>query len=409
VGAFEVARTAGYEKIITLDMGGTSTDVCLCDGRIETTNENVIGHHPVSIQSIGIHSVGAGGGSIAWVDEGGLLKVGPRSAGADPGPLCYGRGTEPTVTDANVLLGRIDPDLFLGGEMKLFPEKIGGALDQLSSSLTRIEGRNWETGEIAEGIIRIVNTQMERALRVISLQRGYDTRDFTLVTFGGAGGLHACELSRALLIPRVLVPVHPGALSALGILRADVVQDVSRTLVLSSEEESLVTTLSENLVALEEEVTARLEQQGFERKTVELERSVDARYLGQSYELNIPFSNDLIAQFHKRHGQVYGYSNDGLTVEVVNLRVRARARYPLPAIPEFTVGGPEPVKEALLQEKAIRGGGKPVRFFIRSKLAAGNRFDGPAVVVEYSATTWVPEDFSVYVDQWLNLIIEPRK
>jgi len=411
VGAFEVARTAGYEKIITLDMGGTSTDVCLCDGRIETTNENVIGHHPISIQSIGIHSVGAGGGSIAWVDEGGLLKVGPRSAGADPGPLSYGRGTEPTVTDANVFLGRIDPDFFLGGDMKLFPEKIGEALDQLSASLTAVEGRTWATSEIAEGIIRIVNTQMERALRVISLQRGYDTRDFTLVTFGGAGALHACELARALLLPRVLVPVHPGALSAMGILRADVVQDISRTLVLSSEDKGLIPSLEENLVALEDEVASRLTEQGFERSAVEFERSVDTRYLGQSYELNIPFTEDLIARFHERHAQVYGYSNNGLTVEVVNLRVRARARYPMPAIPEFELAGPEPVKEALLQEKVIEGQGpdKPVKFYIRNKLAAGNRFEGPAVVVEYSATTWVPEDFSVTVDRWLNLVIEPRK
>ncbi len=409
VGAFEVARTAGFAKIITLDMGGTSTDVCLCDGRIETTNECVIDHHPVSIQTIGIHSVGAGGGSIAWIDDGGLLKVGPRSAGAEPGPICYGRGEEVTVTDANVFLGRLDPDFFLGGDIQLSPERIGPALDRLAAGLARPSDREWEQAEIAEGIIKIVNTQMERALRVISLQKGYDTREFTLVTFGGAGGLHACELARALMIPRVLVPMHPGALSALGILRADVVQDASQTLVTSTLDEDLEARLEQGLADLEARVVERLEEQGFRRDELELDRSVDARYLGQSYELNVSYSPSLMADFHRRHQQVYGYSNDSLTVEVINLRVRGRARYPLPALPEFPLEGEEPALDALIQEKRVAPGedAPQLKFYVRTKLRPGNRVHGPAVVLEYSATTWIPEGFAGTVDKWLNLVIEP--
>lgn len=409
VGAFEVARSAGYDKIITLDMGGTSTDVCLCDGRIETTNETIIDHHPVSIQTIGIHSVGAGGGSVAWIDDGGLLKVGPRSAGAEPGPICYGKGDEVTVTDANVFLGRLDPDFFLGGEIELSPEKIAPALEALAADLARHSERDWEQAEIAEGIIRIVNTQMERALRVISLQKGYDTRDFTLVTFGGAGGLHACELARALLIPRVLVPMHPGALSALGILRADVVRDASQTLLAASSEEDLGTRLDQAFSELEAKVTAQLEEQGFKAKELDLEKSVDARYLGQSYELNVPYSSKVMDEFHRRHQQVYGYSNAGLTVEIVSLRVRGRARYPLPPLPEFTEESSEPAVDALIQEKQVLNGdaGQQLKFFVRSKLRAGNKLQGPAVVLEYSATTWIPEGFTATIDRWLNLVIEP--
>ena len=410
VGAFEVARAAGYDKIITLDMGGTSTDVCLCDGRIETTNECVIDHHPVSIQTIGIHSVGAGGGSIAWIDEGGLLKVGPRSAGAEPGPICYGKGEEVTVTDANVFLGRLDPDFFLGGDIRLYPEKIGPALEGLAANLAKNTDHDWQQAEIAEGIIRIVNTQMERALRVISLQKGHDTREFTLVTFGGAGGLHACELARSLLIPRVLVPMHPGALSALGILRADVVQDASQTLLITSSDADLESRLEQGFADLAGKVVARLEEQGFRREDLELEESVDARYLGQSYELNVAYSPKVMEDFHRRHLQVYGYSNDGLTVEIVNLRVRGRARYSLPPLPEFPVEGPEPAVDALIQEKQVLDGGQSqqLKFYVRAKLCPGNRLKGPAVVLEYSATTWVPAGFTAEVDTRLNLIIEPQ-
>jgi N-methylhydantoinase A len=253
VGAFELMKEAGYEKIITLDMGGTSTDVCLCEDQILTTNEATIDHQPIPLQMIGIHTVGAGGGSIARIDSGGLLRVGPQSAGADPGPVCYGKGGEITLTDAHLFLGRMDPDYFLGGDLKLYPERIRSALQELGEQLSRSNGKTWEAADIAEGILGIVNTQMEGAIHLISLQKGYDTRDFTLVSFGGAGGLHACELARGLLMPRVVVPPDPGMLSALGILRSNVVKDTSLTVMLHSQEPDLFTRLKEGLQPLEGE------------------------------------------------------------------------------------------------------------------------------------------------------------
>jgi len=365
VGAFEVAKAAGYDRIISFDMGGTSTDVCVCDGRIETTGEAVIDHHPVSIQAIGVHSVGAGGGSIAWVDEGGFLKVGPRSAGADPGPICYGKGDQLTVTDANVFLGRIDPDHFLGGEMKLQPEGIEAALDRIAAELALSQGLVLDRNEISDGIVRIVNTQMERALRLISLQRGHDTRDFTLVAFGGAGGLHACDLASALMIPRVLVPLQAGALSALGILRSDVVRDASITFVTSSQNPDMLAQIETAFSDLQERVLGSLVEQGFDRAEVEIERSLDVRYLGQSFELNVPFSSAFIDAFHDRHRAAYGYSNPGLPVEAVNLRVRGRAKYPLPSLPKFKKGPAEPAAEALVQEKKDPSGKqkKDIRYY----------------------------------------------
>jgi N-methylhydantoinase A len=410
VGAFEIARRSGYDKIISFDMGGTSTDVCLCDGKIETTNEATIDHHPVATQMIGIHSVGAGGGSIAWVDEGGLLKVGPESAGADPGPVCYGKGSQVTVTDANLFLGRLDPDYFLGGELKLYRERIPEALEVLADELRKITGRTWHLSEIAEGIVRIANNQMESALRVISLQRGYDTRDFTLVSFGGAGGLHACDLAKSLLIPRVLVPQNPGALSALGILRSDIIQDASLTLVMATSDKDLQSKLQDQFASLEKDILQRMESHGFSAERVELERSIDVRYSGQSFELNIPYTDDFLEAFNQRHEQYYGYANRRLPTEIVNLRVRGRARHRLPDLPKFPLEAADPAEDALVQEKPVVLDGKPVRtgFYLRNKLSAGSRILGPAVVIEYSATTLLPTDYEARVDEYLNLLIEPR-
>jgi N-methylhydantoinase A len=401
----------GYNKVITFDMGGTSTDVCLCDGRIETTNESQIDHYPISIQMIGIQTVGAGGGSVAWVDEGGLLKVGPQSAGADPGPVCYGKGTNITVTDANIYLERLEPDYFLGGDMTLRPERVRPALNRLGKRLQKLGKREWKAHEIAEGIIRIVNSQMERALRLISLQRGYDTREFSLVTYGGAGGQHACDLARSLLIPRVIVPPDPGALSATGIVRSDIVQDSSVTLVVTTQDRRYRRSIEEGFRTLEENVVRKLAEQDFSPDQIRFERSVDARYLGQSYELNIPYTEDVVDRFHRRHDQFYGYASKSQPVEFVNLRIRGRASYPLPLLPEQPIATKKPSADALVQEKEIFGEGKPVsaKFFLRHKLKAGNLLEGPCVVLEYSSTTYVPADFQGRVDRWLNLILEPRK
>jgi N-methylhydantoinase A len=411
VGAFETARQAGFEKIITLDMGGTSTDVCLCNGKIETTNEASLDHYPVSVQMIGIHSIGAGGGSIAWVDKGGLLKVGPQSAGADPGPICYGSGTEVTVTDANVILGRLDPDFFLGGEIKLHPGRIQPALKKLGKQMRGSDKQNLEPEEIAEGIIKITNSQMERAIRVISLQKGFDTRYFTLVTFGGAGGFHACDLARSLMIPRVLVPLNPGTLSATGILRSDVVRDASQTVVMTSDQDKYFEDLETKFRTLRDQVTQEITQQGFSEKEIRFESTVDARYLGQSYEINTPFSPAIVRDFHRLHDRQYGYANPALPVEMVNARVRGYAGFPIPALKRLPLEPENPQPEALLQEKQVILDRKPtkVRFFLRDKLAPGNRIEGPAIVLEYSSTTLIPPDFSARIDELLNILIEPKE
>ncbi len=409
VGAFKLLNEAGYKKIITFDMGGTSTDVCLCEDQILTTNEATIDHQPIPLQMIGIHTVGAGGGSMAKIDSGGLLRVGPQSAGADPGPVCYGKGEEITVTDAHLFLGRMDPDYFLGGDLKLYPEKIRARLEELAGKLPRNSQKTWEAVDIAEGILEIVNTQMEGAIHLISLQKGYDTRDFTLVSFGGAGGLHACELARALLMPRVVVPPHPGMLSAQGILRANVVKDTSLTVLLHSQEPDLLTRLKQAFQPLEERIRRQLSQEDFKDEDLLLEQTLDVRYVGQSYELNLPLSPDFGERFHKLHQQLYGYSNPRLPLEIVNLRVRGLGRFPPLAIPKFPLESKEPPQDAMIQEKPVFLDGGPVStaFYLRERLRPGNRLQGPAVILEYGSTTFVPGDFKLHVDEWRNLVLEP--
>lgn len=409
VGAFELLKEAGHDQIITLDMGGTSTDVSLCDGQISTTNEGYVDHLPIPVQMIGIHTIGAGGGSIARIDSGGLLRVGPQSAGAAPGPVCYGKGQDVTVTDANLFLGRMDPDFFLGGKMRLYPEQVQPALEKLATKLGRLTDRSWEPAEVAQGILEIVNTQMEGAVNVVSLQRGYDTRDFSLVCFGGAGGLHACELARSLLIPRVVVPSNPGTLSALGILRADVVKDTSLTVMMNSQEEDLSRRLTEAFSNLEVRVREKLTGEGFSEQDLELSRTLDARYAGQSYELNVPFNEGFVEEFHKLHQQFYGYSNARLPVEIVTIRTRGCGKYPRLEIPRHPLGPQQPVADAVAREKQVFMEGRFVStpFYLRQKLQPGNRFTGPAIVLDYSSTIFIPPDFQAQIDEWENVILEP--
>ena len=358
---------------------------------------------------IEINTIGAGGGSLARIDSGGLLRVGPQSAGADPGPVCYGKGEEVTVTDANLFLGRMDPDYFLGGNLRLHPGKVQPALGKLAAQLARATGRSWEPTEVAHGILEIVNTQMEGAINVVSLQRGYDTRDFSLVCFGGAGGLHACDLARSLLIPRVVVPSNPGTLSALGILRADVVKDASLTVMMHSGEADLSRRLTEAFSPLESRVREKLTQEGFDDQGLELERTLDARYAGQSYELNVPFDKRFVESFHNLHQQFYGYCNDQLPVEIVNIRVRGSGRHPHVQIPQLPLESEAPSADAIAQEKQVYIEGRFIStpFYRRQQLQPGSRFTGPAIVLEYSSTIFVPPDFQARMDEWRNLILEP--
>jgi len=401
VGACRMAALAGFESIIGFDMGGTSTDVFLArnarDGA-ERTRESVVAGVPVGVPMLDIHTAGAGGGSIARFDAGGMLRVGPESAGADPGPVCFGRGTQLTVTDANLLLGRLDAESFLGGGVKLDRERAERILAEQKGSLATAE-------EFAAGIVRVVETQMEKAIRVISVERGYDPRDFTLVAFGGGGPLHACSLARALRIPRVLVVAMPGALSAVGILLADTVRDYSRTVMLPGEE---IGKLDGIFAELEREGAAEFAAEGLEG---EVQLSLDLRYRRQGYELNVAFDAAHPAKgieaFHELHKQRYGFADEARPMEIVNLRLRMTAK-----------GEPyEPVKRELVpgdgagaryaeREVWFEGGWRKTRFYRREKLVPGDAINGPAMITEYTSATLVPPGAMARVDAFANIVID---
>ena len=401
VGAFHVASACGYENIITFDMGGTSTDVALCEGGIRVTHEAEIDGLPVGIPIIDIHTVGAGGGSIAHVDAGGALRVGPASAGANPGPMCYGRGGEQfTVTDANVLLGRLPARFFLGGTVPLEVDRIAPAANRMPWT------RRWRSlHEIAQGVVDVVNNNMEQAIRVISTERGYDPRDFALVCFGGAGGLHAADLARALGIPEVVVPPHPGALSALGLLLSDVRKDYSKSMLVSAD--GVEPTIRRELEHLHRLGRRDLKDEGFEGKTVRFTDSVDLRYRGQSYELTVPFTRGFVAAFHKLHDRRYGHSDSSRPVEVVN--VRSTFLGVAPKI-RFTKMSKTRTKARPIDRTSAWFAGKVQKtsLYDRSDLKYGHVINGPAIIGEYSATTLVPPDYVCVVDAWANLVLRRK-
>src|SRR5689334_10318347 len=324
VGALRAAQLAGLRDIITFDMGGTSTDVALCDGgAIRTTNEATVAGLPVAVSVMDIHTVGAGGGSIARVDEGGSLRVGPESAGADPGPACYGRSLLPTVTDAHVVLGHFGGGGLLGGEFKLDPKRANEAIASLASAIVKASGKRCSVVNAAEGVLSVANTNMERALRHISVERGHDPRQFALLPFGGAGGLHAVELARALRIPLVIAPQAPGALSAVGVMVADVIKDQSRT-VMFRDEPKQIARLQKVFAELEREAAAVLRAEGFARTQQRHERSLAMRYRGQSFELEVRnTTGDIAASFHRAHRERYGYAQETSEIEIVSARLRS--------------------------------------------------------------------------------------
>jgi N-methylhydantoinase A len=325
VGAAAVARRSGFERIIAFDMGGTSTDVSLLEGRLRATSEAEVAGLPVRVPMLDIHTVGAGGGSLARFDAAGALRVGPESAGADPGPICYGRGRLPTVTDANLLLGRLRPEKFLGGDFTLDAARTR----RLTREWLRRQRSQLSLEEFALGVLRVVNATMEKAIRVVSVERGYDPRDFTLVAFGGAGAMHACELAAGLSIPRVLVPALPGALSAFGILVSDVVRDYSQTVLVPGAGSSVpLERLRRSFGEMRKQAAADLQAQGWQGRA-RYEETLDLRYRGQGYELNVDFGPRLLEEFAAQHQRRYGYAHAGRQVEIVTLRLRAR----IPAAP----------------------------------------------------------------------------
>jgi N-methylhydantoinase A len=403
VGALRAARSARIQNVITFDMGGTSTDVALCDsGAIRTTNEAVVAGLPVAVSVMDIHTVGAGGGSIARVDEGGSLRVGPESAGADPGPACYGRSLLPTVTDAHVVLGHFGGDSLLSGEFKLHEKRALEAITNLAKDLSRVSNKRVSVIAAAEGVLSVANTNMERALRHISVERGHDPRQFALLPFGGAGGLHAVDLARALRIPKIIVPAAPGALSAVGVLVADVIKDQSRTVMFTLERKQ-VARLGKVFSEMAREAAEVLRAEGFSRSRQRHERSLAMRYRGQSFELEVrDITGDLAAAFNRVHRERYGYAQEHSEIEIVSTRLRSFG-----------------LVEKLPQEKLSRGKAKAfkrvmahldgrkveVNLYKRDELYASTKLQTPCIVSEYSATTLVPGGTTARVDQFGNLLI----
>ena len=402
VGAAAMARLSGFERILTFDMGGTSTDVALVDGEPKASNEAEIAGLPVRVPMLDIHTVGAGGGSLAHFDAGGALRVGPESAGADPGPICYGRGLQPTVTDANLLLGRLQPDKFLGGSFTLDRERTRA----ITSEWLKQQSTRMSLEQFAEGVVRVVNANMERALRVVSVERGQDPRQFTLVAFGGAGGLHACELALALGIPRVIIPAMPGALSACGILASEVIKDYSRTVVLELGAKSSFSGLGRRIEELERTAQREFHEEGW-RENLKFQRSADLRYRGQGFELNIPWSKSVLDEFHRQHKFRYGYAHPERAVELVTLRLRARM--PSPRIPAAKLSSKKPAGNG--EKRRVWFSGKAIATAIhdREQMTVGTKLRGPAIVTEYSATTVIPSGSTFFLDRAGNLIIEGKK
>jgi N-methylhydantoinase A len=390
VGAFEAAARAGFREVLTLDMGGTSTDVSLCPGEILTMTEATIADVPIRLPMIDIHTVGAGGGSIARRDSGGALRVGPESAGADPGPACYGRSLIPTVTDANVVLGRIPVDSFLGGQLPLDRTRAEAAIGELGIAL----GLDLET--TALGIVSVVNASMQRAIRRVSVERGFDPRRFVLVSFGGAGPLHAAELAEELEIARVLVPRFPGVESAMGMAAADEIRDFSRTVKVELAPEADLGMISGLWSPLEERAAVL--------DGARLTRTADVRYVGQSYELEVAADDltDLPAAFAGAHERLYGFAEPARRMELVNVRLRAR-RARAAEISEADDAGPSDTRTIPIR---FSDGWLETAQVGRGRLRPGDEIRGPALISQHDSATLVPPRWLARVGGIGDLLLE---
>src|SRR5262245_872333 len=418
VAATHIAEISGFGDIITFDMGGTSTDVSLCRGGARTTNEAQIGGLPVAVPVMDIHTVGAGGGSIACVDAGGALRVGPESAGADPGPACYGFGTRPTVTDANLVLGRFAGAGLLGDEMRLDDARAAKALDELAYDMSQASARTVTREEASLGVIRVANANMEQALRLVSIERGHDPRLFTLLSFGGAGGLHAAALAGSVRIPRVVIPNHPGAFSALGVLLADVVKDYSLTVMTAVEPSKRIPReVEKEFAALERRAMSDLRGEGFAPSRIDLIRSLAMRYRGQSFELEVVsgarhdarHDEDVVARFHQAHRERYGHADRNRAVEIVSVRLRGVGRVEKPGLKRARSSSryqPKPGRTALVWLGQRR---KQIPVYNREELRPGAAIEGPAIIVEYGSTTLAPAGWKLRVDEWKNLALDEQK
>jgi N-methylhydantoinase A len=412
VGGLEVGRLAGFRDLITFDMGGTSTDVSLIeDGQPKLAGELDVHGYPLRTPALDIHTVGAGGGSIAFVDGGGLLKVGPRSAGAAPGPVCYGLGNdEPTVTDANVVLGALHPTHLLGGRMTIDRRRAETAIAALAERV------GLDLMATAQGIVRVVTANMAKAIRVISVQRGHDPRDYTLVAFGGAGPLHAARLARELEIPRVLVPRHPGILCALGLLLSDLKTNYAQTRLMPATLDSLAR-MTGTFDELQARAAAWFDHEGIEPDARSLRRTVDMRYAGQNYELPVAFPDEpagpallkaLTAAFERAHEQSYGYVAPEEPVQAVTFRLEAVGavrRASLTEPPDASTA----VTAARTGERDVwlpeAGGVVRCPVYDREALGPGHRIAGPAIIEQMDATTLLLPAQHAHVDRFVSLII----
>ena len=396
IGARAVGERLDTRDLIAFDMGGTSTDVCLIRGlEPARKNQREMAGFPVRVRTLDIHTIGAGGGSIAWVDAGGLLKVGPASAGAFPGPAAYGRGgAQPTVTDANVVLGRLNAKTLLGGRMVVYPGRARSAIEKALG-----ERLGMDLFQAAAGIVDIVNANMMGAVRVISVEQGEDPREFALVAFGGAGPLHAADIARNMGIRHVIVPRHPGLLSAIGLLDADVRGDFSLTRLVRARPENLAA-INQGFAQLHEQARAWLEHEAPGDARATLEWSLDLRYAGQNFELTLPCDSDRLDEdglvditddFHRRHQAFYGYAMQGQPVEAVNLRLSVAVARESPAAERPIAGGN--VVQALAERRSVwfpETGFVPTPVYRRELLPAGTEFDGPLIIEQMDATTVVP-------------------
>jgi N-methylhydantoinase A len=397
VGGREIGRHAGFERVITMDMGGTSCDLGLVEGEPRLTPMKEVDGNSIRVPSFDLHVIGAGGGSVAWIDEGGALRVGPQSAGADPGPACYGRGgAEPTVTDANLVLGRLNPAYFLGGAMTV---DVAAARAAIETRIARPFGLTVEAA--AEGILRVVNAVMAENVKVVSVRQGHDPRDFALVAFGGAGPTHATALMDDLQVAAVLVPPTPGTLSAAGLLATDVRHDHVRTHLVALGA-AVPGDVERAFQDLEAQARSDLAQEGIAAPQIALTRWAEMRYRGQGYEVLVPAGGPgdlgsaaglaaLAARFHEAHERLYAHRLDGAAVELVALRLTALGRLVRPAVPTTPAGEPTPPPEAHKGRRRVyfgeAGGWVDCSIYERAALRAGNRLAGPAVVEQMDTTT----------------------
>lgn len=431
IAATYLGGAAGYRDVISFDMGGTTAKAGLVqNGMPRVTKDYEVGAaaragtgsargkgYPIRTPVIDLVEIGAGGGSIAWIDSGGALRVGPQSAGADPGPACYGKGgVEPTITDANLVLGRLDPDFFLGGEIKLDVERARQAIKEKCADRVGMD-----VVAAANGIVEIANAAMINALRLVSVQRGYDPRDFVLVAFGGAGPVHANRLAAETEIPRTLIPMSPGMASAMGLLVTDLKHDYSATLIRRVEQID-TRRVEETFCQLENDGRAVLIREGIADQDMAFIRQVEMRYVGQSYELTLPVKNNelmaaditqMLEQFHREHERAYGHSAPGEPTEIVNLRLTALSHIKKPELREIAkqVNSGE-TQRAIKSHRQVffaeSSGYVDCPIYDRYRLGAGAVISGPAIVEEFDSTTVIHPGFQAQVDKFGNLLLGKR-